>query len=216
MTDRSHRRYGESGRGDDPAKGANATPAQAVTSLPGPNPTTPQPSTPSPRPRCRLNRLHALRSKWGDCYWKPGDGASAPEWAEDPCEAFEPDLIEFENDVRADFVELLRRAGTDPSPFVYLPMDCPICGRHRMEWNGHILRCEKCTTSSEWDGFTTERYEARITPPALDVEALTRVMWNSVDEARAWLSGEATSHNFASWIAAEYARLSEQPEGEQK
>lgn len=50
----------------------------------------------SPHPRRRLNRLHALRSKWGDCYWKPGDGASAPEWADDPCEALESDLIEFE------------------------------------------------------------------------------------------------------------------------
>lgn len=63
-----------------------------------------------PHPRRRLNRLHALRSKWGDCYWKPGDEASAPEWADDPCEALEPELIEFENDVRADFTALIRKA----------------------------------------------------------------------------------------------------------
>ena len=47
---------------------------------------------------------------------------------------------------------------------IYLPMDCPVCGRHRVEWDGKVLRCEKCTTSSEWDGFTSERYAARSTP----------------------------------------------------
>jgi hypothetical protein len=84
----------------------------------------PQPSTPSPRsPKRRVNRLHALRSKWGDCYWEPGDGASAPEWAKDPCEAFEPDLIEFENDVRADFVEMLRWTDA-PQPSTPSPTDC--------------------------------------------------------------------------------------------
>jgi len=71
---------------------------------------------PSPHSRRRLNRLHALRTKWGDCYWKPGDGASAPEWADDPCEALEPDLIEFENDVRADFTALIRKAEARATP----------------------------------------------------------------------------------------------------
>lgn len=47
-------------------------------------------------------------------------------------------------------------------PTIYLPMDCPVCGRHRVEWDGSTLRCEKCTTSSEWDGFTVERYEAHL------------------------------------------------------
>ena len=47
---------------------------------------------------------------------------------------------------------------------VYLPMDCPVCGRHRVEWDGKVLRCEKCTTSSEWDGFTTERYGSQERP----------------------------------------------------
>lgn len=43
---------------------------------------------------------------------------------------------------------------------MYLPMDCPICGRRRLELmiDGMIVRCEKCTTSSEWDGFCLERY----------------------------------------------------------
>lgn len=51
-----------------------------------------------------------------------------------------------------------------PQPLVYLPMDCPVCGRHRVEWDGTVLRCEKCTTSSEWDGFTTERYASQERP----------------------------------------------------
>ena len=41
----------------------------------------------------------------------------------------------------------------------YLPMDCPVCGRRRMEWDGRVLSCEKCTTSSEWDGFSSDRYQ---------------------------------------------------------
>ena len=42
---------------------------------------------------------------------------------------------------------------------MYLPMDCPICGRRRLELiDGTIVRCEKCTTSSEWDGFRIARY----------------------------------------------------------
>jgi ribosomal protein L37AE/L43A len=42
---------------------------------------------------------------------------------------------------------------------MYLPMDCPICGRRRLELiDGTIVRCEKCTTSSEWDGFRLARY----------------------------------------------------------
>ena len=47
---------------------------------------------------------------------------------------------------------------------IYLPMDCPVCGRHRVEWDGKVLRCEKCTTSSEWDGFTSERYGSQERP----------------------------------------------------
>ena len=78
-------------------------------------PASGEPSTEA-HPRRRLNRLHALRTKWGDCYWKPGDRVSAPEWAADPCEALEPDLIEFENDVRADFTALIRAAGARASP----------------------------------------------------------------------------------------------------
>jgi hypothetical protein len=45
----------------------------------------------------------------------------------------------------------------------YAPMDCPVCGRHRLEWRideagALAIKCEKCTTSSEDDGFTEERY----------------------------------------------------------
>jgi hypothetical protein len=47
---------------------------------------------------------------------------------------------------------------------VYLPMDCPICGRHRLEWDGKHVRCEKCTTSSDFDGFTAEAYAKRSAP----------------------------------------------------
>ena len=62
----------------------------------------------------RARRLHDMRSKWGDCYWRVGDNAYEPEksdpTAADPCADFVGDLIEFENDVRADFTKLLRRA----------------------------------------------------------------------------------------------------------
>ena len=47
----------------------------------------------------------------------------------------------------------------------YLPMDCPRCGRRRMEWDGKVLRCEKCTASSEWDAFARP-----AVPEALDDE----------------------------------------------
>jgi len=68
------------------------------------------------------------------------------------------------------------RAATQPladregsaEPLIYLPMDCPVCGRHRIEWDGSTLRCEKCTTSSEWDGFTVERYKARAASPVAE------------------------------------------------
>jgi hypothetical protein len=58
-----------------------------------------------------------------------------------------------------------------------LPMDCPICGRRRLELiGGMIVRCEKCTTSSECDGFCLERYaevadeiRARATAAAAEV-----------------------------------------------
>ena len=61
----------------------------------------------------RVRRLHDMRSKWGDCYWKPGDDEHYP--GEHRCEELEPDLIEFENDVRADFLEQLRAAAADAS-----------------------------------------------------------------------------------------------------
>jgi len=68
---------------------------------------------------------------------------------------------------------------------VYLPMDCPVCGRHRVEWDGKVLRCEKCTTSSEWDGFTTERYGSQERP-SIDVERLAALLrdhcHDSIDE----------------------------------
>jgi hypothetical protein len=59
----------------------------------------------------------------------------------------------------------------------YLPMDCPVCGRVRMEWDGKVLSCEKCTTSSEWDGFTVDRY-LHAAPAPLSAE----------EEAEQWLS----------------------------
>lgn len=54
----------------------------------------------------RVRRLHDMRAKWGDCYWKPGDEPHI----EHECEQHEADLIEYENDVRVDFVDLLRAA----------------------------------------------------------------------------------------------------------
>jgi hypothetical protein len=53
----------------------------------------------------------------------------------------------------------------------YLPMDCPICGRRRLELidGGKIVRCEKCTTSSEWDGFSVSHY---VDTPAVALAAL--------------------------------------------
>jgi hypothetical protein len=59
---------------------------------------------------------------------------------------------------------------------IYLPLDCPVCGRHRVEWDGRVLRCEKCTTSSEWDGFSKERYAAASVAPGLDVERLANAI----------------------------------------
>lgn len=32
---------------------------------------------------------------------------------------------------------------------VYLPMDCPNCGRHRLQFNGYHVVCEKCD-SVDW------------------------------------------------------------------
>jgi len=123
-----------------------------------------------PHPRRRQNRLHALRSKWGDCYWKPGDGASAPEWADDPCEALEPDLIEYENDVRADFVALIKRA---PSP--------PVSGEPNTVWDD-VLKFVRWSANVREDtieniGVAREllariEAEARVTPPALPLQAI--------------------------------------------
>lgn len=33
---------------------------------------------------------------------------------------------------------------------VYLPMDCPNCGRHRLEFDGYHVVCEKCG-SCDWE-----------------------------------------------------------------
>lgn len=66
-----------------------------------------------PRPDTRnrrVRRLHVARLKWGDCYWKPSDERPGGWEHGDPCVAFEGDLIEYENDVRADFTERLRLA----------------------------------------------------------------------------------------------------------
>jgi hypothetical protein len=41
----------------------------------------------------------------------------------------------------------------------------------------------------------------------LDVERLTRALWNGLLPARHWLDNETTTDNFARWLAAEYARL---------
>ena len=73
----------------------------------------------------------------------------------------------------APIAELADSGATPRNPSVepyYLPMDCPVCGRHRMEWDGKILSCEKCFTSSVFDGFSTERY---ATPPVQPVSAET-------------------------------------------
>jgi hypothetical protein len=58
-----------------------------------------------------------------------------------------------------------------PEGATYLPMDCPICGRRRLELidGGKIVRCEKCTTSSEWDGFSVSHY---VDTPAVALAAL--------------------------------------------
>lgn len=42
---------------------------------------------------------------------------------------------------------------------VYLPMDCPHCGRRRVEWDGRCMKCEKCGASSENEYFSKEQYE---------------------------------------------------------
>ena len=62
------------------------------------------------------------------------------------------------------------RAGRNPSaePY-YLPMACPICGRHRMEWDGHVLRCEKCGASSEWGAFIRTAPLPRTMTPSVSL-----------------------------------------------
>lgn len=43
---------------------------------------------------------------------------------------------------------------TYPHPIVretvYLPIDCPNCGRHRLEFDGYHVVCEKCG-SCDWE-----------------------------------------------------------------
>lgn len=51
----------------------------------------------------------------------------------------------------------------------YLPMDCPVCGRRRLAWDGKTVFCEKCTVSSSYDGFTQDRYATEVTPYDADV-----------------------------------------------
>lgn len=34
--------------------------------------------------------------------------------------------------------------GFEPQTVIYLPMDCPNCGRRRLEWDGVHVICEKC------------------------------------------------------------------------
>ena len=105
-----------------------------------------------------------------------------------------------------------RAASQERPRSVYLPMDCPVCGRHRVEWDGKVLRCEKCTTSSEWDGFTTERYGSQERP-SIDVERLTRAL-KAVRRQQGNAEGrrKGYSDNYfdpeAEAIAAEYLRLS--------
>ena len=44
-------------------------------------------------------------------------------------------------------------------PRGYLPMDCPVCGRHRLEYGVNdeggvvYVRCEKCGSDSDSDAF---------------------------------------------------------------
>lgn len=44
----------------------------------------------------------------------------------------------------------------------YLPMDCYLCGRRRLQYKANAsgdvveVKCEKCGASSEWDAFTVE------------------------------------------------------------
>ena len=95
-----------------------------------------------------------------------------------------------------------------PQPNVYLPMDCPVCGRHRVEWDGKILRCEKCTTSSEWEGFTTERYER----PPIDVERLAALEHEQWAHWTRYMLDNLTPENIERWerqIATPYSDLSE-------
>ena len=63
----------------------------------------------------------------------------------------------------------------------YLPMDCPVCGRRRMEWDGKILSCEKCSTSSEWDGFTQDRYLERLAA-GIKAAAVLRLIAGNTDQ----------------------------------
>jgi hypothetical protein len=53
-------------------------------------------------------------------------------------------------------------AAPPPAPSGYLPMACPVCGRDRVMWDGKVLSCEKCTTTSETDGFSSDRYLAPV------------------------------------------------------
>ena len=69
----------------------------------------------------------------------------------------------------------------------YLPMDCPVCGRVRMEWDGKVLSCEKCFTSSEWDGFSRDRYAQPDTRlrEALDYEGMrNQLSWPTPNNMR--------------------------------
>jgi len=85
----------------------------------------------------------------------------------------------------------------------YLPMDCPVCGRRRMEWDGRVLSCEKCTTSSEWDGFSSDRYQTAPAAP-LDREKLARALHEALYHPKCDGNVQRTHRPVADAIADAY------------
>lgn len=90
--------------------------------------------------------------------------------------------------------------GRDGSPVVYLPMSCPVCGRRRLEWNGGVVRCEKCMTSSAWDGFDLAPIAQRADKAERLLEQ-TREQYRQRDEAARQLEAKLDE------VAASHSRL---------
>lgn len=170
----------------------------------------PTPAHAVPERKRRLNRLHALRSKWGDCYWKPGD-----EWPADPCGVFEPDLIEFENDVRADFVGLLRpaieREAARPEPAAVdarCPYGCGAIAGHRDSPScerpaaGEGLRCPV----PGCDDLPEDHYHPAVLTEKVLADAIAAAFAKHVE-----ITDPRWSHMIAGYILEELPALAAAP-----